>query len=94
MLDAIKKAIAYLHLLALVPTIIENVRALESVISGPGLGPVKLKALIDIIRLIWELVPDDLAKVLKFDVIEGFVKSVVGVLVGAFNDAGAFQKPK
>jgi hypothetical protein len=90
--DQIKQAYAYLQLLALVPAIIETVKSLESGISGPGQGEAKLKALLEIVKLIWEMVPVSLAKVLKFEQIEAFVTKTVGVIVSVFNDTGVFQK--
>lgn len=74
--------------LALVPEIIATIRAVEL----PGSGTAKAQAVVDLVKAALDLVPDELAKLVKLDKIEGFVRKVIDIVVSLLNAAGVFKK--
>lgn len=90
MLDAIKKALAYLQLareIALM--VIDFVKAVEI----PGNGAEKLATVIELVKAAWEeVVPAEIKKVLGLEQIEKFVKVVVEIVVKFLNLTKVFTK--
>lgn len=90
MLDAIKKALAYLQLareIALM--VIDFVKAVEI----PGNGAEKLAVVIELVKAAWEeVVPAEIKKVLGLEQIEKFVKVVVEIVVKFLNLTKVFTK--
>ena len=74
--------------LAIIPGIIELVKAIEL----PGNGADKAAVVLALAKAALELVPDDLAKLIGLDKVEGFIGRVIDIVVGFMNTIGAFKK--
>lgn len=88
MWEKIQQAIVYLKLgLAIVPEIIDLIKKIEL----PGNGPDKLALLLQIVGEAWELVPEELRKVLGLATVQRFVEKVTGYIVIFLNKFGVFK---
>jgi len=74
--------------LNLIPAIKELITAIEV----PGYGPDKLKAVVELTKAAFEIIPDDLKASIGLDKVETFVTKVVTILVQYLNAVGVFKK--
>lgn len=77
--------------LSLTPTLIAAVRAIEDALPEGGNGALKLEAVRGFLQASYENATDQVA---KFDTVWPVLKGAIDVIVGLFNRAGLFRKPK
>lgn len=77
-------------LLSLVPQIIAMVKAIEL----PGNGADKAAAVISIVKETLTVLPEDLRKLIGADKVEGWLSTIISIVVNFLNKTGYFPKPE
>lgn len=88
-----KTVIAMLQLaLALIPAIIEAVKAIEAAITVPKSGPEKMKLVLDAVLVAFDATKDiDLPKGVSLSTVESIIEKLTSLVVGTFNRLGIFK---
>ena len=77
-------------LLGLVPVIIDVIKAVEL----PGNGSAKLEAVVALVLAAFEVLPEEVIKLIPVATVKLFITKATAVIVSLFNLVGLFSKSK
>jgi hypothetical protein len=75
-------------LLQLVPTILELIKAVEV----PGFGVEKLETVIGLVLAAFDVLPDEVRKLIPVDTVKLFITKAVAVIIAFYNAVGIFKR--